>query len=53
MGFVHIEPVYAELLEGDDIILAAGVLQFLELHFKALFCFFQALDGKSLCIVCL
>lgn len=37
MGFVHIEPVYAKLLEGDDIILAAGVLQFLELHFEALF----------------
>ena len=38
MGFVHIEPVYAKLLEGDDIILAAGILQFLELHFEALFC---------------
>ena len=53
MGFVHIEPVYAKLLEGDDIILAAGVLQFLELHFKALFRFFQTLDGEALGIVCL
>ena len=53
MGFVHIEPVYAKLLEGDDIILAAGVLQFLELHFEALFRFFQALDGETLSVVCL
>ena len=52
MGFVHIEPVYAKLLEGDDIILAAGVLQFLELHFEALFRFFQTLDGEPLGIVC-
>ena len=53
MGFIHIEPVYAKLLEGDDIILAAGVLQFLELHFEALFRFFQALDGETLSVVCL
>ena len=26
VGFVYIEPVYAELLEGDDIILSAGIL---------------------------
>ena len=52
MGFVHIEPVYAKLLEGDDIILSAGVLQFLELHFEALFCFLQTLDGETLGIVC-
>ena len=52
MGFVHIEPVYAKLLKSDDIILAAGVLQFLELHFEALFCFLQTLDGEALGIIC-
>ena len=26
VGFVYIEAVYAELLEGDDIILSAGIL---------------------------
>ena len=52
MGFVHIEPVYAKLLEGDNIILAAGVLQFFELHFKTLFRFFQTLDGETLGVVC-
>ena len=53
MGFIHIEPVYAKLLEGDDIILAAGVLQFLELHFEALFGLLQTLDGETLGIICL
>ena len=48
MRLVYIEPVYPQLLEGNHIILACGILQFLQAGFQSFFGTFQRFDGKSL-----
>ena len=45
---VYIEPVYAELLKGHNIVLAGGVVQLLQLGFQILLRALQLLDGKAL-----
>ena len=45
---VYIEPVYAELLEGHNIVLAALVVQLFELQLDLLLCLFKLLDRETL-----
>ena len=49
---VNIEPVNAELLKGDNIVLAAAVLQLFQTSFQALLCAFQRLDRKAFGSAC-
>ena len=51
MRLVHIQPVYAKLLKGDDIILASLCAQFFQLELQLLSGFLQLLDGKALAVV--
>ena len=53
MRLVHIQPVYAELLKGNDIILAILGAQLFQLELQLLSGFLQLLDGKALAIVAL
>ena len=48
MTLVHIQPVYAQLLEGDHIILPVFVDQFIQPRLQGLSCFLHLLDGKVL-----
>ena len=45
---VHIEPVNAQLLKGDDIILSSGFQQFFQLGFQSLLRALHGFDGKTL-----
>ena len=51
MRLVHIQPIYAELFKGDDIILAILGAQLFQLELQLLSGFFQLLDGKALAVV--
>ena len=51
MAFINKQAIHAELLEGDDIILAAVIGEFLKTGFKVLFSFFHLLYGKTLAVV--
>ena len=48
MRLVHIEPVYAELLKGHNVVLAGGVVQLLQLGLQIFLGTLQLLDGKAL-----
>ena len=48
MRLVHIQPVHAELLEGDNIVLARGGSELLQPGFQLLFHALQLLDGEPL-----
>ena len=47
MRLVHIEPVYAELLKGHNVVLAGGVVQLLQFGLQILLRALQLLDGKA------
>ena len=49
---VNIEPVNAELLKGDNIVLAAAVLQLFQTSFQALLCALQRLDREAFSAAC-
>ena len=51
MRLVHIQPVYAELLKGNDVILAILGTQLFELELQLLSGFLQLLNGKALAVV--
>ena len=48
MRLVHIQPVYAELLKGHNVVLAGGVVQLLQLGLQIFLGTLQLLDGKAL-----
>ena len=48
MRLVYIEPVYAELLKGHNVVLAGGVVQLLQLGLQIFLGTLQLLDGKAL-----
>ena len=45
---VHIQPVYAQLLKGHNVVLAGGVMQLLQLGLQIFLGALQLLDGKAL-----
>ena len=51
MRLVHIQPVYAELLKGNDVILAILGTQLFELELQLLSGFLQLLNGKAFAVV--
>ena len=53
MCFIYIQPVYAQLFEGDHIILAFFRLQLFQACFQLLLCAYQLFDGKLLAIIAL
>ena len=52
MRLVHIQPVHAELFEGDDIVLARGGSELLQPGFQLPFHALQLLDGEPLGMGC-
>ena len=52
MCLVNIQAVNAQLLEGNHIILAGGILELFQPGFQALLRALQRLNGKSLCAAC-
>ena len=48
MRLVHIQPVYAELFKGHNVVLAGGVMELLQLGFQIFLGALQLLDGKAL-----
>ena len=46
MRLVHIEPVYAELFKGHNVVLAGGVVELLQLGLQIFLGTLQLLDGK-------
>ena len=46
MRFIDIQPIYAELFKGDDIILFLFSLELSEPSFQLLFCAFKLLDRE-------
>ena len=53
MRLVHKQPVHAQLLKGNDIILAGTVIQFCKPCTQGFFCFFHLFDGITLPFFCL
>ena len=45
---VHIQPVYAELFKGHNVVLAGGVMELLQLGSQIFLGALQLLDGKAL-----
>ena len=48
MRLVHIQPVYAQLLKGHNVVLSGAVLELFELGFKAALGALQRLNGEPL-----
>ena len=48
MRLVYIQPVYAELFKGHNVVLAGGVMELLQLGFQIFLGTLQLLDGKAL-----
>lgn len=47
MRLVHIQPVYAELFKGHNVVLAGGVVELLQLGLQIFLGALQLLDGEA------